>query len=158
MNQTNPFLQAKRQKTPRAHVAMRATKYPHLWKLSIDDLKSLYRQTEDKYLRGAITRCLNEKLGIKIIRSTEKQLIARKLNYISFVTAGYKKQLAVGVGELVGHKDSNEDLGDLLFSLRQIQSSLESLMHTVSEVNRAEAGPRKRIRSTASWNKEGAKK
>ena len=154
---TNPFLQAKRQKQPRQHAALRSTKYPEIWKLSVDELKTLYATTDDKYKKGAITRAINERTGIKIIRPTEAQQISRKLNYLTFVTAGYKKQLQSGMRELQSHLDGTTRLDNIYGQAVALVGRLHSLMNAIQAENTPSTAPRKRVRSKVSWNKEGAK-
>jgi len=96
---SNPFLQAKRQTQPRKHPSFRSQKYPEIWKMKVEELKTLYEQTTDKHKRGAITRAINEKLGLKIIRATNKQRRARITNYLKFVSAGYLNQLITAHNE-----------------------------------------------------------
>lgn len=154
---SNPFLQAKRQKQPRQHMALRSTKYPEIWKLSVDQLKTLYAETDDKYKKCAITRAINEKTGIKIIRPTEAQYIARKLNYLTFVTAGYKNQLQSGMRELQPHMGNTIRLDNIYGQAVALVGRLTSLMNAIQAENTPSTAPRKRVRSTTSWNKEGAK-
>lgn len=147
---SNPFLEAKRIGQPKQHAAFRRTKYPELWKMDVDDLKHLYSITEDKHKKCAITRAINEKLGIKIIRPTKRQEIARKLNYLTFISSGYKKQLLVGLKELDEHlpkmlrTDRDSQLFTVVAKLKVLQQHTEQLMLYIEQINKPEDGPRKR--------------
>lgn len=139
---TNPFLFVKRLGQPKQHAAFRKTKYPELWALSIPELKQLYALTEDKYKKCAITRCINEKAGIKVIRPTEKQEIARKLNYLTFVSSGYLRQLKTGVSQLQEHED--ERVSSAISQANRVVDRLETLLADLQQLNKPETGPRKR--------------
>ncbi len=139
---SNPFLVAKRLGQPKAHAAFRKTKYPEIWKMDVDALKHLYSITDDKYKKCAITRAINEKLGLKIIRPTEKQEIARKLNYLTFITAGYKKQLLAGMNELDSHL--NERANSAVCQAMAVMQKLDRFLDGLQELNQRETDPRKR--------------
>lgn len=152
---SNPFLAAKRLGQPKAHAAFRKTKYPEIWKLSVPELKHLYSITDDKYKKCAITRAINEKTGIKVIKPTEKQEIARKLNYLSFISSGYKKQLLVGISELDSHLD--ERANSAVCQARALINKLESFLNNLQELNKPETGPRKRPSKRGTAWKEAEK-
>lgn len=147
---SNPFLKAKRLGPPKQHAAFRRAKYPEIWTMDVDALKHLYSITDDKYKKCAITRAINEKLGIKIIKPTEKQEIARKLNYLTFISSGYKKQLLAGIKELDSHlpemlrTDRDSQLFTAMAKLKVLQQHIEQLMLYIEQINKPEAGTRKR--------------
>lgn len=147
---SNPFLKAKRLGPPKAHAAFRKTKYPEIWKMDVDALKHLYSITDDKYKKCAITRAINEKLGLKVIRPTEKQVIARKLNYLTFITVGYKKQLLAGMNELDSHL--NERANSAVCQAMAVMQKLDRFLGGLQELNQKETGPRKRpAKRGAAW-------
>lgn len=155
---SNPFLVAKRLGPPKQHAAFRRTKYPEIWKMDVDALKHLYSITDDKYKKCAITRAINEKLGLKIIRPTEKQVIARKLNYLTFISCGYNKQLLVGMDGLDAHlpkmlrTDRDSQLFTVMAKLKVLQQHIEQLMLYIEQINKPEDGPRKRpSKRGAAW-------
>lgn len=139
---TSPFLKAKRLGPQKQHAAFRKTKYPEIWKMDVGALKHLYSITDDKYKKCAITRAINEKTGVKIIKPTEKQEIARKLNYLTFITAGYKKQLLAGMNELDSHL--NERANSAVCQASAVMQKLDRFLDGLQELNQRETGPRKR--------------
>lgn len=151
---SNPFLQAKRQVSPKQHPTFRNRKYPEVWKMSVDELKKLYEETTDGHKRGAITRAINEKLGLKTISQTDKQRLAGDLNYLLFITGGFKEQIKTAQHNMRHHLKSNlnepllKDLWDDMYVLvKELASIEEKIRNRPKESDK----PRKRVRNRKTW-------
>lgn len=151
---SNPFLQAKRQVAPRQHPTFRNRKYPEVWKMSVDELKKLYEETTDGHKRGAITRAINEKLGLKTISQTHKQRLARDLNYLLFISSGFKNQLVHSKSSLSYHLQRNPEdtlLLGLLHEIQLIGYAVQRIEQRIQARPKESDKPRKRVRNKKTW-------
>lgn len=101
---SNPFLKAKRLSEPRHY---NKGKYLHLWKLSVPELKQKYADSTDRNEKGVITRVLNERLGLKVIRATPAQHLARDVNYLLFTISGAVGNIRAAARSVHGHGHSD---------------------------------------------------
>lgn len=98
---SNPFLKAKRLAPPASH--LRKGKYAHIWQMGVEALRIAYDSSTDAHEKGVITRALNEKLGLKVIRSTPAQHLARDVNYLLFTIAGAVGNIRAASRSVAGH-------------------------------------------------------
>lgn len=144
---SNPFLQAKRTKTIREIKPLHSRKYPEIWKLTVDELKLEYQLTGDPHLKGAITRAINERLGLKVIRPTEKQLLARELNFVRFISTGAIKNLEPAYYRLKNAPDKAVILS-VMSNMHDAINGLYRLVNALEEMPKQKDQPRQRTNRT----------
>lgn len=152
---SNPFLIAKRTKTIKEIKPLRSRKYPEIWKLTVEQLKHEYSVCTNPHKKGAITRAINERLGLKVIRPTEKQLLARELNFVRFISTGAIKNLEPAYYRLKNAPDKAVILS-VMSNMHDAINGLYRLVNALEEMPNQKDQPRDRTGRTRTpeWKKK----
>lgn len=153
MNQNNPFIAAKRQVT-RPSTVYATGKYAHYFlpKYSIDALKEIYAASTNRGEKSAITRAINERLGLKVIRSTPAQERAKAINYALMVLGSTKAQ-TLKAFQMLQEADPASILLAYLHSVYSRVFYVDNLLRSTIKNEAKPETPRSKKERIAAWKK-----